>query len=111
MKTIEERIQEKLESIKKIDINYEMTLSLYETLTSTYQEAYNQAGSNVNSTHINGISALLGQMNNLIKTKNEIQNEIALLSEENNLTENQDKKENNIISFGNKDQLLEVLRK
>jgi len=81
----------------------EKTLELYNVIVYNYKELYDvNKGQNVDSTHLNGISNVLKQINNLIETKNCIENEINNMLElaEAENREKEEKKETSIDSEG-----------
>lgn len=81
MKSVEEKIAEKKRTLKDIETTFDQTTKLYEITTKHYGELYEANEAKVDGKHIAGIASLLSRLNDLLKTRNEIENEINTLLE------------------------------
>lgn len=108
-KTLEEKIEEKKKSICQIDSIYDSTMELYDTIVSNYNSLYQTNHGKDLDDHMNGISAILRRLNDLIETKNKIQNEINNMVELAEIPQNEENNQPkgkeailNLINGGNK---------
>lgn len=76
MKTTEEKIAEKKQTLEEIETTLKMSMELYQITTSQYGALYTTNNGKVNAQHLTGIASLLNRINELYETRNSIQNEI-----------------------------------
>jgi len=81
MKTVNEKIEEKNRTLKDVNKTLEQSITLYDITTSHYGQLYTANKANVDSKHISGIASLLSRINELLRTRNDIENEINALLE------------------------------
>lgn len=81
MKSTEDKIAEKRRTLQDVNTTLEMSLQLYQITTSEYGRLYEENKAKVEGQHITGIATLLSRINDLLKTRNEIENEINALLE------------------------------
>jgi hypothetical protein len=76
MKSVEEKISEKQRTLADVNKTLEQSLKLYDITTSHYGNLYTENKAKVESSHIAGIASLLSKINELLRTRNDIENEI-----------------------------------
>ena len=81
MKTVQEKIDEKNRTLKDVNKTLKQSMVLYDITTSQYGQLYDANKANVDSKHISGIASLLSKINELLRTRNDIENEINALLE------------------------------
>lgn len=105
-KTIEEKVAEKQKSLADIQSTYKMTLELYEIATKKFSEDYDTNRSKTDAKHLMGLASLLDKLNNLVKTRNEIENEVSALLELENQGSDQQKDDR---IQGSKESILKIV--
>jgi phosphotransferase system HPr-like phosphotransfer protein len=105
-KTIDEKIEEKKLTLDKIDTQYETSTKLFETLSKSYEELYRVNNAKVDAKAIAGIASLLSRLNDLLRTRNDIENEINALLE---LEEAQNQGATSEGVKGSKDAILQMV--
>jgi len=83
----DERIEKKLNLIKELDIVYEMTLDLYQSMTAQYKDLYVTNKAKVNSTHISGFSSIINSLTANRKEKSDLLDDIARIEDIENAPE------------------------
>ena len=106
MKTTEEKIAEKKRTLKDIETTLDQKTKLYEITTKHYGELYEANEARVDGKHIAGIASLLSRLNELLRTRNDIENEINALLE---LDEAQNQGATNEGIRGSKDVILQIV--
>lgn len=106
MKSLTEKINEKQRTLEDVNTTLEMSLDLYKITTSHYGNLYTENKAKVESSHITGIASLLSKINELLRTRNDIENEINGLIELDE-QENSDIKSDQI--QGSKESILKLV--
>ena len=106
MKTTEEKIKEKQKTLKEINETLEKSATLYDITTSEFGALFKENKGKVEGRQtLAGIATLLDKFNNMLKTRNEIENEI------NALLELDDQNQTNPNEFkGSKETILTLLK-
>ena len=107
MKTTQEQIEEKNRTLLDINKTLEQSMTLYDITTSHYGSLYSENRAKVESSHISGIASLLSKINELLRTRNDIENEINGLLE---LDEEQNKTTNPNEVTGSKESILKLVQ-
>jgi hypothetical protein len=106
MKTTQEKINEKKTTLDDVNRTLEQSMTLYDITTSQYGQLYDTNKAQVDSKHIAGIASLLSKINELLRTRNDIENEINGLLE---LDEQMNADNNSDVMKGSKADILKKL--
>ena len=107
MKTTEEKLEEKRQTLSEIETTLKMSTDLYEITTSEFGQLYRaNKGKDVSGQVLAGIASLLNRIKEMYETRNSIQNEINSLLE---LDEENNKEERPGQITGDKETILKLM--
>jgi hypothetical protein len=106
LKTLEQKLAEKQRTLADINTTLDMSMELYQITTAEYGEVVRVNKGKTDGKALTGISSMLSKINELLRSRNDIENEINALIELDD--QGQTEETPNTVS-GSKEAILQLL--